>query len=237
MKVLKKIFLVVTLLVCIILLIGCTNSEYEDAFEFNDGLASVKLKGLYGFIDSEGNLVIEPAYDEGGHFSDGIALVRKNGLYGGIDKNNNSVIPFEYSAAILVSEDLISVKKNGFYGAIDKNNNVIIPFEYSEPLLSLESENLISVKKNEKYGCINLKGEIIIDFVSNQPIEIYSASGKDKIAIITENNLQGIIDLDTGFKVEPTYTQVSPWFGDDDENIICIEQRGKYGFINLDTKK
>lgn len=42
---------------------------------FSEGLARVCILGKYGFIDRQGNMVIEPGYDTAGTFSDGYAKV------------------------------------------------------------------------------------------------------------------------------------------------------------------
>ncbi|MEG0308781.1 MAG: WG repeat-containing protein, partial [Clostridium sp.] len=98
------------------------------------------------------------------------------------------------------------VKQNGLWGLIDKTNTVIIPFKYTEA--TMISEDFIAVKENDKFGCINLKGEIVVDFISKKPIEISYGSIKHAIALITDNNKKGFIDLDTGFKSPPIYNEI-----------------------------
>jgi hypothetical protein len=196
MKFLNKFFLILLLIFCIFLG-GCNdNTKYEDASQFSEGLAAVKLRGLYGFIDTEENLVITPTYEEVRQFYNDITLVKKDGLWGVIDKKNNVIIPFNYEEATLVSDNLLSVKKNG------------------------------------KFGCIDLENNLMIDFISQDPISIYNSDNQN-IAIITENNLKGFINLKTGFKVEPKYTSVMPWNMED--SLIYIEKDQKYGFVALDT--
>lgn len=194
MKILNKILLIVLFITCVVLC-GCNNnSKYEEAYSFTDDLAAVKLRGLWGFIDTEENLVITPTYEEAHSFYNNIA----------------------------------PVKKDGFWGAIDKKNNVIIPFDYEEA--TIVSDTLISVKKNSKYGCIDFKNNIVVDFVSETPISLYNC-GEENIAIITENNYQGFIALNTNLKVEPKYTAIMP-----NNSIVHLESNGKFGFVNLESK-
>ncbi len=49
--------------------------DVECAYQFCDGLAKVKVNGLYGFIDVAGNLVIPAIYDDARSFSEGFAAV------------------------------------------------------------------------------------------------------------------------------------------------------------------
>ncbi|MEG0308779.1 MAG: WG repeat-containing protein [Clostridium sp.] len=203
MKLLNKFLLLVTILITVFLLTSCnTKDEYEDAMIFTEGLAGVKLRGLYGFIDIEGNLKIKPSYEQVQNFYDGKALVKQNGLWGLIDKTNTVIIPFKYTEATMISEDFIAVKEN------------------------------------DKFGCINLKGEIVVDFISKKPIEISYGSIKHAIALITDNNKKGFIDLDTGFKSLPIYNDI---FYDGEENLLTLDISRKsgtanFGYANLYTQ-
>lgn len=52
-----------------------------------------------GFMNIEGNVVIQRQYQDAKLFSEGLAAVKRNDLWGYIDVNGNIVIPFEYSEA------------------------------------------------------------------------------------------------------------------------------------------
>ena len=43
--------------------------KYEDARSFSNGLAAVKVNGLWGYIDTEGNMVIEPQFFDARDFT------------------------------------------------------------------------------------------------------------------------------------------------------------------------
>ncbi|HEF3474383.1 TPA: WG repeat-containing protein, partial [Campylobacter coli] len=53
---------------------------------------AVELNGKWGFIDKNGEFVIEPKFDGVGNFSEGLARVELNGKYGFIDKSGKIVI-------------------------------------------------------------------------------------------------------------------------------------------------
>lgn len=48
-------------------------------YYFSCGLGVIERDGKYGYIDAEGNLVIDCIYDAGYTFEDGLALVEKDG--------------------------------------------------------------------------------------------------------------------------------------------------------------
>lgn len=63
----------------------------------DDGiLAFQNEKGLWGYVDYEGNVRIEPQYENAKSFSNGLAAVCKDGKWGYINKENTVVVNFEY---------------------------------------------------------------------------------------------------------------------------------------------
>jgi hypothetical protein len=74
--------------------------EYEEVSEFfSEGLAAVKYKGEWGFIDETGEVVIPIRYKMAFYFREGLAHVYDGEKWGYIDKKNKTVIPFVYSVA------------------------------------------------------------------------------------------------------------------------------------------
>ncbi|MGN0395322.1 MAG: WG repeat-containing protein [Coprococcus sp.] len=73
--------------------------SYRDAKLFNDtsGYAAVKISSKWGFVDMDGNIVIEPQYEDARSFSNGVAAVKKNDRWGFIDSNNNLVIEYKFN--------------------------------------------------------------------------------------------------------------------------------------------
>lgn len=53
---------------------------YEDIGIFHDGMAVVRKKGKYGYIDKSGSEVIVCQYDFAGHFSEGLTHVYMQSL-------------------------------------------------------------------------------------------------------------------------------------------------------------
>lgn len=84
--------------------IGDTSYEGADVFR-GDGYAAVKIDGKWGFVDVDGNVVIEPQYEEARSFSNGYAAVRYAGEWGYIDSNGNVVIDTQFEDARDFSEN------------------------------------------------------------------------------------------------------------------------------------
>lgn len=77
----------------------CPDSHL-DASPFSNGRAAIKdyKTNLWGYIDTNGDLVIPFEYEEARDFDGGIAAVMKNGKYGCIDRQGKVLVPFSYDS-------------------------------------------------------------------------------------------------------------------------------------------
>lgn len=62
----------------------------------SDGLIAICVDNKWGYVNTDGKIVIEPQYEDAKSFSNGVAAVCKNGIWGFIDKDNNLVIDYQY---------------------------------------------------------------------------------------------------------------------------------------------
>ena len=78
--------------------------KYDDARDFSEGLAAIKLNERWGYIDKNGDQIISCVYDDARDFSEGFAAVAVyvNGIlkWGFIDKNGRAIIPPNLSEQI-----------------------------------------------------------------------------------------------------------------------------------------
>ena len=91
-------------------LLSMVNIQYTKGRIFSEGLAAVSIDGKGGYIDSAGDMIIEPQYDNVGIFSEGLAAVKVNEKWGYIDKSGNMFIAFQYADAGYFSEGLAPVE-------------------------------------------------------------------------------------------------------------------------------
>lgn len=82
---------------------------FDEAGEFKDGLALVKVDGDLGFIDTQGKTVVDVEWDELHPFSDDLARVRSGGKYGFVDRQGKVVIEPSFKSAGDFSEGLAPV--------------------------------------------------------------------------------------------------------------------------------
>ncbi len=105
--------------------------KFDDADDFSEGLAPVKIDGKWGYVNEEEKMVIKRQFKEAKSFSEGLASATVDGEnWGFIDKTGKFVIKPQFTDAEGFSEGLaaISTSKNGWgdWGFIDKSGNIVI---------------------------------------------------------------------------------------------------------------
>lgn len=139
---------------------------------FSNGVAALKKNGKWGYINTDGDVVIPFEYDSALTFSEGLAAVEKNGKWGYIDINNNAIIPLEYIYATSMVDgsgvvwkvrdnnnnvsDAGYVSKKGIYTKADR-----IPQSYGRVI----SDGLRTSRGNSygsAWGYENQNGEVVI---------------------------------------------------------------------------
>lgn len=97
-----------------------SKKEFDDAKAFSsNGYAPVCKDGKWGYINSDGKLVIDYTYDDAKSFSNGYAAVCKDGKWGYIDSDNNLIIDTTFLDATN-----FSTKGTAAVKIYDENNQV-----------------------------------------------------------------------------------------------------------------
>jgi hypothetical protein len=101
--------------------------QYDDAKDFKEGLAPVKINSQWGYIDKKEEFIIEPKFADADSFSEGLARVMINNRYGYIDKNGSFVIAPSYEDALSFKGGKAGVLINGETRCIDKSGRFVQP--------------------------------------------------------------------------------------------------------------
>jgi hypothetical protein len=118
----------------------------------------VYLKKKYGFIDGQGQVVIQPRFDRVMNFSEGLAAVLES-YWNYIDESGKVVIAVRSRAVRSFSEGLAAVMFDGRYGYIDNKGNVVIKPQF-EAAFDF-SEGLARVKLNGEWAFIDKSGRTV----------------------------------------------------------------------------
>lgn len=106
--------------------------HYDVINGFSEKLAPVGINGLFGYIDTFGDLVIKIEYIRVNRFREGMALVQfKNNKYGFIDARGKIILK-NIAKAHSFSEGLAAVRKMNMWGFIDKSGRFIVEPQFGE---------------------------------------------------------------------------------------------------------
>ena len=154
-------------------------SRTESYGFFSEGLCTVRSgSGKYGYVDTNGNIAIRPAFDVAEDFSDGLAIVAAGGKWGLIDKHGTFVITPRFDNLILRTEGAFirfrvgettgsiscpiggSYTMGGKYGYADLRGQVVIPPEFDSSCGF--QEGLAPTRLKDKWGYIDRTGQWVI---------------------------------------------------------------------------
>ena len=120
---------------------------------------------LYGFINTQGHVVIPCELDNVRDFHEGLAWVQWDSWRGYIDTNGKKVLECEYCPESGFNEGMAVIKMNDKYGYINRAGQIIAPFSFDEA--NDFSEGLALVKKGDKWGYIDKQGNTTFNLSTN----------------------------------------------------------------------
>lgn len=215
-------------------------SQFDTAGSFSEGLALVGMhrKGtddyLYGFIDTEGRLVIPFQYISANSFSEGVTCVEaKFKTWYLIDRNGtrvSDILDYEvglYNNGLAVAEiqDRYNLTHHSIF--IDRSLKQAIPGKFNIALPFSDSLAAVNLTHGGEFGYINRDGEFVIQpqFESAHPFI------KGKAIIKRKGELYRVIKVDGSQAIDKPFE----WVDYPSEGVSLFREKGKYGYINIDT--
>ena len=180
--------------------------EFDFCRRHSDGLAAIKVDKKWGYVDVNGEIVIQPIYDDCKDFSEGLAAVKISDKWGFIDIENKLKIPTIYDEVSSFDKGLAEVstlnsKSNDRelnYGLINKNGIQIIPCIYSTIYCKNDGFYGIGFIENETnytLGFCNNNGKIISSPEYNDIKLVNNIDGHDVDAVIVFGQQQAFKSL------------------------------------------
>ena len=163
----------------------------------------IRIDNKFGFIDTVGNIMIQPSFIYASQFSEGYAVVRSEKGTGFIDTNGVFIIQPNLEGATQFKNGLAVVYKNDQCGLINISGKLIIDYADLWLTPALINENRIAFKKDERWGYKNYKGETIIDN-KFESVSMFR-NGTARIQI---DGQYGVIDTLGNYILEPTFVVV-----------------------------
>lgn len=123
-----------------------------------DGKIPVRKNNKFGYIDIEGNILLEPVYDSVPTYTDGVFTIEQDERIGYADADGSIFLPPQYKHAGIFSHGLAPVACGEYWGFIDRSGEFVIQPQFiCEP--EAFSENFAFCRSNNRdSGIIDREG-------------------------------------------------------------------------------
>ena len=144
--------------------------RFDDAMDFSEGLAPVRVGDKWGFVDRAGEMSISPGFNYAGQFSEGLATVAEaDGKMGFIDHSGNFAIPPQFESAGSFSDGraLVTIRENPSrrtYRFIDKNGNPAFAGEYSDAAPFSHGLAPVALDRTGSLAWIDTSGRVVLSY-------------------------------------------------------------------------
>lgn len=199
------------------------------------GLLKCAKNSMYGYIDTNGNVVIPFKHSHYLNCNDGYFVLKNvdDSLWYCYNKKGKKVKIGNYGFGDICEsvEKRIKVCKRGKWGFINSENGILeIPYIYD---YATDFDNGIAVVKktegnNSFFGAIDKNGEIIIPL----KYEYLSEFNKGNYAKFKMNDKYGLIDRNDNVVIPNMYDGICNAYGPGNEFLIAVKKGEKWGYIN-----
>lgn len=181
----------------------------------------IKVGDQFGFINTDGVLLIPPVYEQVSNFSEGLAVVEKNGKFGVIDKYNQVRIPFKFDAISDFISGRAIVELDGLQGMIHRNGGYVFECKFDD--MGNLSNGLIYASDGEKFGYFDVTGFLRIPMKFTDAYDFSNG-----VARVEIDGLAAFIDIYGGYVVPPAFEDIRMF----SDSLYIYEQDGMFGFMN-----
>jgi hypothetical protein len=107
-------------------------AQFDNAYDFFDGLAAVRMNNKWGYIDKTGNPVIPLQFNSASSFENGLAAVKVKDKWGYINQEGVMVVAATFDEAETFAEGFGRVKVGNKWGFLDKQGTMKIEPTFDE---------------------------------------------------------------------------------------------------------
>ncbi|MBN2088516.1 WG repeat-containing protein [candidate division KSB1 bacterium] len=199
-----------------------TNNYPYEFFSMNRfTLRPKNLNGKYGYVNRQGEVVIEAKFEMAWQFDENLAGAKIAGKWGFIDSTGNFVIEPQFDQITSFKDGLTVVKSHDKWGFIDKSGTIVIEpaFEFATRF----HEGLALVTFNGKRGFIKKDGQFAIPATYENAREL-----SEGLAAVKVNENWGFIDYNGNSVIDYKFDEVDRF----SDGLALVRLNGKYGYIN-----
>jgi hypothetical protein len=216
--------------------------QFDYAGDFSDEIARVKKGKKWGYIDIQGNPIIDIKYEAvQNNFTDGLAWVKLKNKYGYVNNKGEQVIPLKYANAYPFSDGCAAIvvkEKNKFlFGYINTSGNEIVEPIYEHSMAQF-AHGRSAIKKDGKWAIINTKGAQITGFEylnvivspKNRGYIMVTKDGTKSNDESIQSGSWGIMSSDGKLITPLKYSSIRNF---NDENLALVSAGNSWGWVNM----
>ncbi len=201
-------------------------AEYECALDFQGDLARVRIKGKWGAVSRNFQIVVEPRYDfiEQMLQVDGrtlFAIGQDRVAFGFIDERGEIAIKPSFEEVGEYHNGYVRIRQEGLWGYANRQGEVVIQARYMDA--GDFHEGCARVRNARSWGYIDTLG-------NNVTPQKYLRAGdfREGLAWVQGEKFFGFVDLEGKIAITPAFSAV----GDFSEGLAPAKRKGAYGLID-----
>ncbi len=204
---------------------------YQEVNYPSDDRIRVNVNGLYGFADTDGNIVIQPQYRATSTFNEGLAVVAVDidsnaCFYGYIDTKGSFVIPAKYQYANYFLNGYAVVQDYERFGIIDRRGREVVPikYEFITPVDANGNYVVRDLDGSEKLAMFSIQGNKQLTPYRYEDFTFYS---EGLYVTRVDANTYEFLDI-KGKRRFDRYEFIQGFH----DGFCMVKQNGHYGIIN-----
>ena len=162
---------------------------FDDAYDFQDGLAAVRLNRQWNWITIDGHILSNKWFDLVGDFNDGWAQVQLNFTYNLVNKNGKLLSKKWFDIIENFYDGWARVGLNGKWGLISENGHLLRNKLFTN--IAYFDGNFAMVQKNNQYNYIDKSGNYLSP---NQWFDELSQFRQSGVAAVRIGDMYNFID-------------------------------------------
>lgn len=214
-----------------LLLSSCSSLPNPFSGKETPELFPIRQNGKVGYINRNGEIVIQPQFADALYFFDGLAVACIE-MYkcGYIDSSGKFVINPQFKSAIRFSEGLGGVIVEDKLGFVDKTGKFVINPQFDvvgDFMSGFFSEGLANIKVGDKFGFVGTDGKIVINpqFDNATPFS-------EGLAAVQLGKKWGFVDKEGKIIINPQFDEARPFC----QGLAAVKIGEQFGYIDKTGK-
>ncbi len=205
----------------------------DEIYPLAEGMYRFKsIDGLYGYMDEQYKIVIEPHYTHAKDFAQSAAIVSLEDKYGLIDKSGQILIPCEYySISDFNDKGVARVETTSFVGGFVNTKGEFLT-ELNFPHLSDFYNGVAYYLLDNNFNNKVFLDENLNEIIFKNEYEYITWEPDGEAFIVELNQKYGIVSKDDTEIVPCIYDYIGSCIN----GFYEVQQNGKWGMININGK-